>query len=93
MPKEAIKKRLLQWFGHVIRLEEIRMPRRGLERVKIEEDVWEDHEQDGRFKFRRVLKPRVYIEEWWRSNRCGMIVGNAGVVQKIRRLKMMILLK
>jgi len=48
---EDIKIRRLEWAGHIIRMEEERIPKKVLN-AYIPQDQWDDQELDGRMWFR-----------------------------------------
>lgn len=54
-----------------MRMEEIRVPRRALERFKGEENLWASNEQAEKFKYRRIFRKREWNGGSWGRSRCG----------------------
>jgi hypothetical protein len=52
---EDIKIIRLGWVGHIIKMEDERIPKRVLNGTSIPQDKWEDQELDGRTWFRGML--------------------------------------
>jgi hypothetical protein len=62
--EEDIKIRRLGWVGHIIRMEEGRIPKRVLTETSIPQNQWEDQELDGRNVIQRDALQLLGIRGW-----------------------------